>query len=41
LGLGEMRLRTGQVKDGTAILAALEKEATSKGYLLIARKAAR
>jgi len=41
LGLGEMRLWTGQVNAATAILASLEKEAMSKGYLLIAHKAAR
>jgi hypothetical protein len=41
LGLGEMRLQTGQVKAAEAILAPLEKEAVSKEYFLIARKAAR
>ena len=41
LGLGEMRLRTGQVDAAKAILGSLEKDAMSKGYLLIARKAAR
>jgi tetratricopeptide (TPR) repeat protein len=41
LGLGEMRLQTGQVDAAKAILGPLEKEAMSRGYLLIARKAAR
>jgi serine/threonine protein kinase/tetratricopeptide (TPR) repeat protein/TolB-like protein len=41
LGLSEVRLQTGQVNAGKAMLASLEKEAAGKGYLEIAHKAAR
>jgi len=41
LGLGQTRRRIGQPNAANAILAPLEKEALSKGYVLIARKAAR
>jgi len=41
LGLGQTRRRTRELNAAHAILAPLEKEAMSKGYVLIARKAAR
>jgi serine/threonine protein kinase len=40
LALAEIELNTGNAADGRQQLAALEKEARSKGFLLIARKAA-
>ncbi len=40
LALGEIEIRSGQSAAGRARLAALEKEATAKGFGLIARKAA-
>jgi tetratricopeptide (TPR) repeat protein/tRNA A-37 threonylcarbamoyl transferase component Bud32/TolB-like protein len=39
LALGEMEMKSGRRSFGQARLAALEKEATSKGFLLTARKA--
>lgn len=40
LALGEIELASGQVAAGRARLETLEKEATAKGFLLIARQAA-
>jgi len=40
LALGEIEMKTGQVKAGRERLQSLETEATSKGFGLIARKAA-
>ena len=40
LALGEMEMKFGQTTAGHAHLAALEKDARAKGFLLIARKAA-
>jgi tetratricopeptide (TPR) repeat protein len=40
LALGEIEIKSGQASDGHARLAALEKDAIAKGFLLIARKAA-
>ena len=39
LALGEIEIKSGKLPAGRARFAALEKEATSKGALLIARKA--
>jgi eukaryotic-like serine/threonine-protein kinase len=39
LVLGEIEMKSGKTAQGQAQLAALEKDATSKGFLLIARKA--
>ncbi len=39
LALGEIEMKSGKSAPGRARLAALEKEATTKGFLLIARKA--
>lgn len=39
LALGELELRSGKIAAGHTHLAALEKEATEKGFLLIARRA--
>ena len=39
LALGEIEMKSGKSASGRARLAALEKEATTKGFLLIARKA--
>ena len=38
--LGKWELRMGKTREGRAVLTALEKEAASKGVLLISRKAA-
>jgi len=38
--LGELELRANKIEDGTAHLRSLEQDARSKGFLLIARKAA-
>jgi serine/threonine protein kinase/tetratricopeptide (TPR) repeat protein len=40
LGLGEVEMKSGDHSAGRAHLAALQKDAVSKGFLLIARKAA-
>ena len=40
LALGEIEIKTGRVANGRARLAALERDAKAKGYLLIAHKAA-
>jgi len=40
LALGEIQMKSGEGAAGRAILAALEKEAKAKGFLLIAHKAA-
>ncbi len=39
LALGEMEMRFGKTPAGRARLRALEKDATAKGFFLIARKA--
>jgi len=39
LALGEIEMKSGKPASGRPRLAALEKEATTKGFLLIARKA--
>jgi serine/threonine protein kinase/tetratricopeptide (TPR) repeat protein/TolB-like protein len=39
LALGELEMKSGKTTAGRARLAALEKDATAKGFLLIARKA--
>ncbi|MFY9531984.1 MAG: tetratricopeptide repeat protein, partial [Candidatus Acidiferrales bacterium] len=39
LALGEIQMKSGKTAAGRARLAALEKDATTKGFLLIARKA--
>jgi eukaryotic-like serine/threonine-protein kinase len=41
LALGELEIKAGKNADGRARLSALEKEAASKGFLLIASKAAK
>jgi len=41
LALGELEIRSGKVAAGRARLTTLEKDAQAKGFLLIARKAAR
>jgi tetratricopeptide (TPR) repeat protein/TolB-like protein len=41
LALGEIEMKSGEADTGRARLAALEKDAQAKGFLLIARKAAR
>jgi eukaryotic-like serine/threonine-protein kinase len=41
LELGEIEIRSGKIGSGRARLAALQRDATSKGFLLIARKAAK
>ncbi len=40
LALGEIEMKSAQTAAGRARLEALEKDATAKGFLLIARKAA-
>jgi tetratricopeptide (TPR) repeat protein/TolB-like protein len=40
LALGEIEMKTGRTDAGRATLIALQKEASSRGFLLIARKAA-
>ncbi len=40
LALGEIEMKSGKVDSGRAGLATLEKDATAKGFLLIARKVA-
>jgi len=40
LGMGELEMKSGDRTNGRARLAALQKDATAKGFLLIARKAA-
>jgi hypothetical protein len=40
LALGEIEMKSGASDAGRARLAALEKDAQAKGFLLIARKAA-
>jgi eukaryotic-like serine/threonine-protein kinase len=40
LGMGEVEMKSGDRSTGRAHLAALQKDATAKGFLLIARKAA-
>jgi tetratricopeptide (TPR) repeat protein len=40
LALGELEIKSGSMADGRARLTTLEKEASDKGFLLIARKAA-
>lgn len=40
LALGEIEMKSGKAAAGRARLEALEKDATAKGFLLIARKAA-
>jgi tetratricopeptide (TPR) repeat protein len=40
LGIGELEIQSGKPAAGRAHLAALEKEAASKGFLLVAHKAA-
>jgi hypothetical protein len=40
LGMGEVEMKSGDRSTGRAHLAFLQKDATSKGFLLIARKAA-
>ena len=40
LALGELEIKSGKVAAGRARLTTLEKDARSKGFLLIARKAA-
>lgn len=40
-GLAEIEIAAGKTASGRARLAALEKEAREKGFLLIARKASR
>jgi tetratricopeptide (TPR) repeat protein len=40
LALGELEIKSGSMADGRARLTALEKEASDRGFLLIARKAA-
>jgi hypothetical protein len=40
LALGETEMRSGQAVAGRSRLTALEKDATAKGFLLIAHKAA-
>ena len=39
LALGETEMKSGQTETGHARLVALEKDATAKGFLLIAHKA--
>jgi serine/threonine protein kinase/tetratricopeptide (TPR) repeat protein len=39
LAIGELKMKSGQSVSGRAYLASLEKDATAKGFLLIARKA--
>jgi eukaryotic-like serine/threonine-protein kinase len=39
LALGEVELKAGKIADGQARLAELNKDATAKGYILIAKKA--
>lgn len=39
LALGKLELREGRTNEGRTVLSTLEKEATSKGFLLISRKA--
>jgi len=39
LALGELEIKSGKSSDGRARLAALEKDSTEKGFLLISRKA--
>ena len=39
LALGELKMNSGEITAGRALLASLEKDATGKGFLLIARKA--
>lgn len=39
LALGQLEMKSGKTTDGPARLAELSKEATAKGYILIARKA--
>jgi tetratricopeptide (TPR) repeat protein len=41
LALGEIEIKSGKATAGRTHLAALEKDATAKGFLLIARKAAK
>jgi DNA-binding winged helix-turn-helix (wHTH) protein/tetratricopeptide (TPR) repeat protein/TolB-like protein len=41
LGLSEIEMKSGKTASGRAHLAVLQKDATSKGFLLIARKAAK
>ena len=41
LALGEVEMKAGKAAAGRARLAALEKDATGTGFLLIARKAGR
>jgi len=41
LALGEIEMKSGQIAAGRTRLAALEKEASEKGFILIARKAQR
>ena len=41
LELGEIEMKSGKTASGRAHLGALQKDATSKGFLLIARKAAK
>jgi tetratricopeptide (TPR) repeat protein/TolB-like protein/tRNA A-37 threonylcarbamoyl transferase component Bud32 len=41
LALGEIEMKSGEADSGRARLAGLEKDAQTKGFLLIARKAAR
>jgi hypothetical protein len=40
LGMGEVEMKSGDRSTGRAHLAFLQKDATSKGFLLVARKAA-
>jgi hypothetical protein len=40
LALGEIEMKSGKTNAGRARLAALEKEAAKKDFLLVARKAA-
>ena len=40
LGIGEIEMKSGDRTNGRARLAALQKDATAKGFLLIARKSA-
>jgi tetratricopeptide (TPR) repeat protein len=40
LALGEIEIKSGQAADGRARLASLERDASAKGFLLVARKAA-
>jgi hypothetical protein len=39
LAIGEIEMKAGETAEARAGLAALEKDATEKGYLLYARKA--